>query len=233
MDAHLSRPPEPIPDLLAGLGLDRDMVGESCYPPGGVVERGWNLRRSLNPQVATTLALPLANCSDLMSGFFAIRRSALPDLGSLQPIGYKFGPELMVRAAAAKRSAHRVRRPHRLIEQDELAPKGQVPSSLVPSAFLPARRLGPPVLLRSDRSLGHGCRHEFLPLVSVDRIGPPRGTVSLFLTGCCVELDPESRHDLQGAAGSSPHAPVDKIRDKRSRWSCGQCRHLCGTDVMR
>lgn len=97
LDADLSHPPERIPDLLAALGPDCEMVIGSRYAAGGVLERSWSLRSFLNSRIATVLALPLVSCSDPMSGFFAVRRSALPDPGSLRPIGYKIGLELMVR----------------------------------------------------------------------------------------------------------------------------------------
>ena len=55
------------------------------------------LTRVLNSRLATLLAAPLVRCSDPMAGFFAVGRSALPDLASLRPVGYKIGLELMVR----------------------------------------------------------------------------------------------------------------------------------------
>ena len=97
MDADLSHPPERIGDLLAALDGDVDMAVGSRYAPGGHVDRTWGWRRRLNSRVATALALPLARCSDPMSGFFATDRWKLPDLERLQPIGYKIGLELMVR----------------------------------------------------------------------------------------------------------------------------------------
>ena len=97
MDADLSHPPERIADLLAALDSDCDMVIGSRYVPGGVVDRTWSAWRVLNSRVATSLALPLVSCSDPMAGFFATDRRLLPDLQTLQPIGYKIALELMVR----------------------------------------------------------------------------------------------------------------------------------------
>lgn len=97
MDADLSHPPERIVDLLAALDRDSDMVLGSRYAPGGVVDRSWSLYRVLNSRLATWMARPLVSCADPMSGFFAMRRSALPDLGALRPMGYKIALELMVR----------------------------------------------------------------------------------------------------------------------------------------
>ena len=97
MDADLSHPPERIADLLAALDADCDMVVGSRYAPGGVIDQTWSRWRVLNSRVATSLTLPLVSCSDPMAGFFATDRRVLPDLQSLQPIGYKIALELMVR----------------------------------------------------------------------------------------------------------------------------------------
>ena len=97
MDADLSHSPERIADLLAALDADCDMVVGSRYAPGGVIDQAWSPWRVLNSRVATSLALPLVSCSDPMAGFFATDRRVLPDLQTLQPIGYKIALELMVR----------------------------------------------------------------------------------------------------------------------------------------
>lgn len=97
MDADLSHPPDRIADLLAALDADCDMVIGSRYSPGGVVDPSWSLYRVLNSRLATWLARPLVKCADPMSGFFATRRSALPDLRTLRPMGYKIALELLVR----------------------------------------------------------------------------------------------------------------------------------------
>ena len=97
MDADLSHPPGRIVDLLAALDADCDMVIGSRYSPGGVVDPSWSLYRVLNSRLATWLARPLVKCADPMSGFFATRRSALPDLRTLRPMGYKIALELLVR----------------------------------------------------------------------------------------------------------------------------------------
>ena len=97
MDADLSHPPERIIDLLAALDAGCDLVIGSRYAPGGSVDQAWSPWRFLNSRLATLLALPLVNCSDPMAGFFATDRRALPDLRTLQPLGYKIALELMVR----------------------------------------------------------------------------------------------------------------------------------------
>ena len=97
MDADLSHPPERIVDLLDALDGDHDMVVGSRYVGNGVIDRAWSPWRFLKSRVATLLALPLVDCSDPMSGFFAIERRALPSPETLRPIGYKIALELMVR----------------------------------------------------------------------------------------------------------------------------------------
>ena len=97
MDADLSHPPERIPDLLAALDGGIDIALGSRYAPGGRIERGWGLRRAANSRIATWLARPLVRCADPMSGFFALRRRALPYLDALAPVGYKIALELIVR----------------------------------------------------------------------------------------------------------------------------------------
>ena len=73
------------------------MVVGSRYVSGGRIEHGWSLWRWLNSYGATLLARPLVDCSDPMSGFFALDRRVLADLKPLRPVGYKIGLELMVR----------------------------------------------------------------------------------------------------------------------------------------
>ena len=97
MDADLSHPPQRIVDLLAALDGDCDIVIGSRYTSGGIVDRSWSLYRVLNSRLATWLARPLVKCSDPMAGFFATRRSRLPELRTLRPMGYKIALELMVR----------------------------------------------------------------------------------------------------------------------------------------
>ena len=97
MDADLSHPPERIADLLDALDGDCDMAVGSRYAPAGVVDRAWSPWRFLASRAATLLARPLTECSDPMSGFFAVDRRTLPDLRALRPVGYKIALELMVR----------------------------------------------------------------------------------------------------------------------------------------
>ncbi|MEU0662978.1 glycosyltransferase family 2 protein [Streptomyces lavendulocolor] len=107
MDADLQHPPALVPDLVAtGEKEDADLVVASRYLPGGsraglaggyrvAVSRGatW-LAKGLFPRA-------LRGISDPMSGFFAIRRSAVT-ADALRPLGYKILLELAVRCRPAR-----------------------------------------------------------------------------------------------------------------------------------
>jgi len=90
MDADLSHPPEAIPSLVAPL-LDgtHDMAVGSRYVPGGGTP-DWPWTRRLSSRVATALAWPLVSVRDPMSGFFAVRRDHLLELGQTAA-GFKIG----------------------------------------------------------------------------------------------------------------------------------------------
>ena len=96
MDADLSHPPEKIPDPLQAL-QECEMAVGSRYVMDGSLDPNWSPGRRLISTVATWLAAPLVQCSDPLSGFFAVERSRVPELDSLRPLGFKIGLELMVR----------------------------------------------------------------------------------------------------------------------------------------
>ncbi len=97
LDADLSHPPEKISDLLAALEDPRvQMAVGSRFVPGGRVDLHWPLHRRLNSWLGRLLARPLTPVRDMMSGFFAVRRSDL-HLDALRPVGYKIALELIVR----------------------------------------------------------------------------------------------------------------------------------------
>ncbi len=99
MDADLSHPPKKIPELVETLKTGgADFVIGSRYVRGGGTDDDWGVFRWLNSKVATLLALPLTRARDPMAGFFAIRKSTLEEAESLDPIGYKIGLELIVKA---------------------------------------------------------------------------------------------------------------------------------------
>ncbi|MEU3914259.1 MULTISPECIES: glycosyltransferase family 2 protein [unclassified Streptomyces] len=111
MDADLQHPPHLVPELVGeGERTGADLVVASRYLPGGsraglaggyrvAVSRGatW-LAKGLFPRA-------LRGISDPMSGFFAMRRSAVTGAvtgGALKPLGYKILLELAVRCGPAK-----------------------------------------------------------------------------------------------------------------------------------
>ncbi|WP_078893011.1 glycosyltransferase [Streptomyces sp. NRRL F-2580] len=107
MDADLQHPPHLVPELVGeGERTGADLVVASRYLSGGsraglagsyriAVSRGatW-LTKGLFPRA-------LRGLSDPMSGFFAMRRSAVT-AEALQPLGYKILLELAVRCRPAK-----------------------------------------------------------------------------------------------------------------------------------
>ncbi|MFO0973398.1 MAG: polyprenol monophosphomannose synthase [Phycisphaerae bacterium] len=98
MDADLSHPPEKIPDLLAPLlAGEADFVIGSRYV-AGAAKRDWSWLRWVNSAVATLLARPLTPVRDPMAGFFALHRDSWRRADALNPLGYKIGLELLVKA---------------------------------------------------------------------------------------------------------------------------------------
>ncbi|HUU85796.1 MAG TPA: polyprenol monophosphomannose synthase [Phycisphaerae bacterium] len=98
MDADLQHPPEKIPELIECITSGRADFAIGSRYAGGRIERDWPLFRRLNSWVATLLARPLTTARDSMSGFFALHRDTWKRAAPLDPIGYKIGLELMVKA---------------------------------------------------------------------------------------------------------------------------------------
>ncbi|MFE4534114.1 glycosyltransferase [Streptomyces scopuliridis] len=102
MDADLQHPPALVPDLVAaGERASADLVVASRYADGGSragLAGGYRVAVSRAATWLTKGIFPagLRGISDPMSGFFAIRRSAVtPE--ALRPLGYKILLELAVR----------------------------------------------------------------------------------------------------------------------------------------
>jgi glycosyltransferase involved in cell wall biosynthesis len=104
IDADLQHPPETIPALLAGFDSGADIVIGSRYVTGGRI-KNWSLFRrtvSRGALAIVQLALPATRgITDLLSGFFAIRRD-LFDSVVLSPFGYKILLEVLVRCEPAR-----------------------------------------------------------------------------------------------------------------------------------
>ncbi len=98
MDADLSHPPERIPALVEPIRTGRaDFVIGSRYVEGGRT-RDWGWLRRLNSLAATLLARPLTRVRDPMAGFFCLHRETWRRADPLNPLGYKIGLELLVKA---------------------------------------------------------------------------------------------------------------------------------------
>ena len=99
MDADLQHPPEVIPRLIEALEKGADVAVASRYARGGGVEK-WSRVRLFMSRVGTigvkVLVREGRKTSDPLSGFFAIRRSAIR-LESLRPRGFKILLEILAR----------------------------------------------------------------------------------------------------------------------------------------
>ena len=104
MDADLQHPPELVPELAAKLAeSNADFVSGTRYAAGGKIGEDWPFLRRLASGAATLLARPLVPLSDPMSGFFALDRATWQrSADKLNPIGYKIGLELYVKARCRK-----------------------------------------------------------------------------------------------------------------------------------
>lgn len=107
IDADLQHPPELIPELIArGEATGAELVVASRYAAGGDrsgLDGGYRRLVSRGSTLVTKSLFPraLSGLTDPMSGFFAIRRTAVDRASAqdegLQPLGYKILLELAVR----------------------------------------------------------------------------------------------------------------------------------------
>lgn len=100
MDADLSHPPQKIPEMLDHLANPAvDFVIGSRYVQGGSADELWPVTRRFTSRLAALLAQVLISrrVKDPLSGFFALRKSALTRCDHLRPIGWKIGLELMLK----------------------------------------------------------------------------------------------------------------------------------------
>jgi dolichol-phosphate mannosyltransferase len=96
MDADGSHPPEDVSNLIRAVrsGGAEFALG-SRWIPGGSAP-GLSLGRRLLSAGAALLARPLISVHDPMSGYFAFRQAIL-SRGTLAPLGYKIGLEILVK----------------------------------------------------------------------------------------------------------------------------------------
>ena len=193
MDADLSHPPERIPDLLNALEQGVIAVG-SRYASDGSLDPEWSPWRRLVSRAGTLLAAPLTACADPMSGFFAVDRRSLPEPGSLRPLGYKIGLELIVRGRlAGAGGADRFQGQAERNQQARLAPAIEIPApfvAAVPLSFPPARTAEP---LRTGRRQRIRRRRFLLAGTAMARTRASLGAIPFVLARGDVELALEPR----------------------------------------
>ncbi len=96
MDADGSHPPAAVPTLVQAVTTGgAEFALGSRWVRGGSAP-GLTRGRRLLSSGAAILARPLVSVKDPMSGFFAVRRSVL-SRGTLAPVGYKIGLEVLVK----------------------------------------------------------------------------------------------------------------------------------------
>ncbi len=103
LDADLSHPPEKLPQIIAcTLQENVDFVLGSRYVQQGSVDGRWGRLRRWNSRIATMLARPFSQANDPLSGYFALLRERYEACAPLDPIGYKIGLELLVKAGCQR-----------------------------------------------------------------------------------------------------------------------------------
>lgn len=100
MDGDLQHPPEKVPELIAAAQTS-DVVVASRYRAGGDaggLDNGFRKVVSRGTGKLSKVTFPdrLRDCSDPMSGFFAVRRDAVDT--SMRPRGFKILLEILARA---------------------------------------------------------------------------------------------------------------------------------------
>ena len=102
MDADMSHPASAVPIMLADLKRGADLVIGSRYIRGSRIEPSWGRGRLWHSLLAVGLTSPLVKVKDPMSGFFGVRRGALPPITQLHPRGFKILLELLVKGEFPK-----------------------------------------------------------------------------------------------------------------------------------
>jgi dolichol-phosphate mannosyltransferase len=100
MDGDLQHPPEKVPELIAA-AEQSDVVVASRYRSGGDaggLDNGFRRLVSRGTSRLSKVAFPdrLRDCSDPMSGFFAVRRHAVDT--TMRPRGFKILMEILARS---------------------------------------------------------------------------------------------------------------------------------------
>jgi dolichol-phosphate mannosyltransferase len=101
MDADFSHDVKILPKMVRALesGEYGLAIGSRYVPGGGITN--WPKRRIITSRVAIALAQPLTPVKDITSGYLLVKRSALEGV-ELDPIGFKIGLEVIVKAKYGK-----------------------------------------------------------------------------------------------------------------------------------
>ncbi|MFH1453746.1 MAG: polyprenol monophosphomannose synthase [Armatimonadota bacterium] len=101
MDADLSHDPAVIPGLVKAITEQgADISVGSRYVPGGDI-KNWPWRRLVTSKGAILLSRVVTNVKDSTSGFFFVKKECIDGV-KLNPIGFKIGLEIFVKARAKK-----------------------------------------------------------------------------------------------------------------------------------
>jgi dolichol-phosphate mannosyltransferase len=101
MDADFSHDVAILPRMVRALESgEYGLAVGSRYVPGGGI-KNWPRRRIITSRVAVLLAQPLTPLKDITSGYLLVKRSALEGV-TLDPIGFKIGLEVIVKARYGK-----------------------------------------------------------------------------------------------------------------------------------
>lgn len=126
MDADLSHPPFKIPELVIPiLNGKYDFIIGSRFVKGGSAPH-FNWYRKLNALVSKIIARPFTNVSDPMAGFFAFNRNLLKPGLILNPLGFKIGLEMIVKAAPERITEIPIQFQEREFGESKLSLKEQI-----------------------------------------------------------------------------------------------------------
>jgi dolichol-phosphate mannosyltransferase len=100
LDADLSHDPKYIPMMLEHIKEGYDIIIGSRLVKGGKVQE-WSFSRKIISDIGIVLARPLTKVADPMSGFLMFNREVINEV-NLNPIGYKFGLEVLVKGRYSK-----------------------------------------------------------------------------------------------------------------------------------
>jgi dolichol-phosphate mannosyltransferase len=126
MDADLSHPPSKIPELVTPI-LDGNcdfMIGSRFVNGGSAPHFNWY--RKLNAWVSKMIAKPFTRVSDPMAGFFAFHRRLLKPGLALNPLGFKIGLEMIVKASPKRISEVPIQFRERQFGESKLSLKEQI-----------------------------------------------------------------------------------------------------------